>query len=259
MKDFAKYKVTYKKGDRIFTEADTGENMYIVHSGRVRIFRKIGDQEVDLAVFEKGDFFGEMAMFEHRPRSACAEAVEDSELLNIDPPTFADMIRANPEIAVRMMRKYSIRLRDANRKIEELATLSHTLAGVEEISPIRSTPTPAVPLPIATVEAALIVEGSGRSYPITGSETLLGRMDHVTGLKPDVDLSAEDVSRHISRRHARVTYRDGRFFVSEEIGAMNGTFINGEKITQQGVLYPLETGDRITLCQLHLIFRADAG
>ncbi|MBI2836785.1 MAG: cyclic nucleotide-binding domain-containing protein [Acidobacteria bacterium] len=257
MKDFAKYKVGYKRGDRIFTESDAGENMYIVHSGRVRIFRVIGGLQVDLALFEKGDFFGEMAMFEHRPRSACAEAVEETELLNIDPPTFADMIRANPEIAVRMMRKYSIRLREANRKIEELATLSHTLAGVEDIPAPRSLPTPPPPLSAAAPHATLVVEGSGRSYPILQAETQVGRMDHVTGLKPEVDLSAEDVSRHISRRHARITYREDRFYLSEEIGAMNGTFLNGEKISQQGVLYPLEDGDRITLCQLHMIFRVE--
>lgn len=258
MKDFTKFKVAYRKGDCVFVEGDSGENMYIVHTGRVRIYRTIGTQQIELAMFEKGDFFGEMAMFEHRPRSACAEAVEDTELLSIDPPTFADMIRANPEIAVRMMRKYSIRLREANKKIEELAAISSTLAGVEDLATPRL-PTPKLPLGPPTVLATLIVEGSGRTYPVTSPETQLGRMDHVTGMKPEIDLSAEDVARHISRRHSRITFRDNRFFLSEEIGAMNGTFINGEKITQQGVLYPLEDGDRITLCQLNMIFRRDPG
>ena len=99
--------------------------------------------------------------------------------------------------------------------------------------------------PVFRVKVDMVV----LSFTVTDSK---GR--YVTGLKPEVDLSTEDVSRHISRRHARITYREDKFFLSEEVGAMNGTFLNGEKITQQGVLYPIEDGDRISLCQIHLVF-----
>jgi len=255
-KDFAKYKVTYRKGDRIFAEGDGGETMYIIHSGKIRVYKTIGSQQVDLAVFEKGDFLGEMAMLEHQPRSASAEAIEDTEMLSIDPPTFADMIRANPEIAVRMLRKYSVRLREANRRLEELSAVSATLAGTDDYGTPRVFRTPQVEPP-PPIKANLVVEGSGRVFPITQKENLIGRLDHVTGMKPEVDLSIEDVTRHISRRHSRISYRDEKFFLSEEVGAMNGTFLNGEKLTQQGVLYPLEDGDRIALCQLNLIFHRE--
>ncbi len=252
IKDFTKFKVSYRKGDRIFTEGDSGETMYIVHSGRVRIFKHIGSMPIELALFEKGDFFGEMAMLEHQPRSASAEAADDAELLSIDPPTFADMIRANPEIAVRMLRKYSIRLREVNRRLEEYTAASSTLAGADDYGTPRPGRTPQVESPL--IRGNLVVDGSGRAFAVSRKETLIGRLDHVTGLKPEVDLSTEDVSRHISRRHARITYREDKFFLSEEVGAMNGTFLNGEKITQQGVLYPIEDGDRISLCQIHLVF-----
>ncbi len=256
MTDFTKYKVSYKKGDRIFATGDPGETMYIVHSGRIRIFKPVQSQEIELAVFEKGDFFGEMAMFEHLPRSASAEAIEDTELLSIDPSTFADMIRANPEIAIRMMRKYSIRLREATRRLEEVTSSTSTLAGTEDLATPHQVRAPTPHEMPPNIKALLIVEGSGRTFPITCMDTLIGRLDHVTGLKPEIDLSGEDVSRHISRRHARITFRDGKFFLSEEVGAMNGTFLNGEKVTQQGVLYPLQEADRVTFCQINLIFHA---
>jgi hypothetical protein len=58
---------------------------------------------------EKGDFFGEMSILEGMPRTIAAEAVEDSELIEINSMTFDKMIKGNIEIAIRMLRKLSIR------------------------------------------------------------------------------------------------------------------------------------------------------
>jgi len=69
-----------------------------------------------------------------------------------------------------------------------------------------------------------------------------------------VDLSNEDQTRNISRRHARLVSKDGRFFVAEEIGTMNGTFLNGKKLAN-GVLTPIQDGDELTLCRLALTFK----
>ena len=82
----------------------------------------------------------------------------------------------------------------------------------------------------------------------------LGRFDSVTGQSPEVDLTKEDQSRNISRRHARLVVKDGKFFIAEEIGTMNGTFLNGKKLTN-GVLTPIKDGDEITLCRLVLNFK----
>ena len=71
-------------------------------------------------MLEKGDFFGEMAILERLPRSATAEVVEDGDLIVISGDVFGDMIKANPEIAVRMLRKYSIRLRETTKQIEQM-------------------------------------------------------------------------------------------------------------------------------------------
>ena len=95
--------------------------MYIIQSGKVAIKKKVPHGETTLAVLEKGDFFGEMAILERMPRSASAEMVEDGDLIVIGGEIFGDMIKANPEIAVRMLRKYSIRLRETNKQIEQIA------------------------------------------------------------------------------------------------------------------------------------------
>ena len=96
--------------------------MYIIQNGKVAIKKRVPHGETTLAVLEKGDFFGEMAILERMPRSASAEVVEDGDLIVIQSELFGDMIKSNPEIAVRMLRKYSLRLRETTKQIEQLAS-----------------------------------------------------------------------------------------------------------------------------------------
>ena len=104
----------------MFKEGDQGTEMYIIQSGTVEIFNDTPRGRVTLAVMEKGDFFGEMALLDGAPHMAAAEATEDVELIEINSTLFDRMIKANAEIAVRMLRKLSIRLRESNHKHEEL-------------------------------------------------------------------------------------------------------------------------------------------
>ena len=67
-------------------------------------------------------------------------------------------------------------------------------------------------------------------------------------------MTSEDQSRYISRRHARLVLKNGQFHVAEEIGTMNGTFLNGQKLAN-GALTPIDDGDELTLCRLTLTFR----
>jgi len=251
---FAKFLNHYTEGHVLFREGDAGDEMYILQSGRVAIKKKVQDGETVLAVLEKGDFFGEMAMLERLPRSATAEVVEEGDLIKISGDMFGDMIKQNPEIAVRMLRKQSIRLRDTNRQLE------HALKGLPE-APVPPPPPPQQPARSATdgtmqAEAMgyFISVSTGNVFPVFSSEALLGRYDSVTGMRPDVDLTNEDQSRNISRRHARLVTKDGKHFVAEEIGTMNGTYLNGKKLAN-GVLTPIADGDELTLCRLVLNFK----
>src|SRR5258708_38747540 len=71
-----------------------------------------------LAVLEKGDFFGEMSVLEDMPRAASARALTDARLLQINGSTFDQLLQGNPEIAVRMLRKLSRRLRATAELLE---------------------------------------------------------------------------------------------------------------------------------------------
>jgi len=250
---FAKFLTHFDNGQVLFHEGDEGDDMYIIQSGRVAIKKKVKDSDTTLAVLEKGDFFGEMAILERLPRSATAEVVEEGDLIVISGEMFGDMIKANPEIAVRMLRKQSIRLRETNRQLESV--MAH--GGISAPPPADAAP--AVPPSTsgtlqAEAKAYFISPSTGNVFPVFSNEALLGRFDSVTGQSPEVDLTKEDQSRNISRRHARLVVKDGKFFIAEEIGTMNGTFLNGKKLTN-GVLTPIKDGDEITLCRLVLNFK----
>jgi CRP-like cAMP-binding protein len=251
---FAKFLTHFPEGHVLFREGDHGEDMYIVQSGRVAIKKKVKDGETVLAVLEKGDFFGEMAMLERLPRSASAEMQEAGDLIVISGDMFGDMIKSNPEIAVRMLRKQSIRLRDTNKQLEE------ALRGQPTAAPVREPAHTPAKVPTegtmqAEAQAYFISVSTGNVFPVFSNEALLGRYDSVTGMRPDVDLTNEDQSRNISRRHARLVTKDGKHFVAEEIGTMNGTYLNGKKLAN-GVLTPIADGDELTLCRLVLNFKA---
>ena len=195
---FQNFMVRYGAGERIFSEGDLGTTMYIVQSGKVRLFRMVDGAKRVHGAMEKGDFFGEMSILEGMPRTIAAEAVEDSELIEINRMTFDKMIKGNIEIAIRMLRKLSIRLRDAERRIEELQ-----LAGAVAVLP-RPAATPA--LRPASVESGvrLEAEGEARAFALCEGDTLLGRYDPVTDQRPDIDLTDIDLKRSVSRRHARI-------------------------------------------------------
>ncbi len=249
---FAKFLTHFAKGSVLFREGDAGDEMYIVQSARVAIKKKVKDGDTVLATLEKGDFFGEMAILERLPRSASAEVVEDGDLIVISSEVFGDMIKANPEIAIRMLRKYSIRLRETNKQLEKVIARGgapSAEADSEVVAPEGTAGT-------LQAEAAcyFISVASGNVFPVFKSDALIGRFDSVTGMHPEVDLSSEDQSRNLSRRHARLVIKDGKFFIAEEIGTMNGTFLNGRKLAN-GVLTPIVDGDELVLCRLPITFK----
>ena len=251
---FAKFLTHFEKGHVLFREGEDGEDMYIIQSGKVAIKKKVKDGDALLAVLEKGDFFGEMVILERAPRSATAEVAEAGDLIVINGETFGDMIRANPEIAVRMMRKQSIRLRETNKQLEMVMEGKGGVVGPALATEARAAATPTSGTVTAQARGYFMSPSTGNVFPVLTADALIGRFDSVTGTSPEVDLTKEDQSRNISRRHARIVQKEGKFFVAEEIGTMNGTFLNGKKLPN-GVLTPIKDGDELTLCRLVLNFK----
>ncbi len=117
---FARFGRTCSAGETLFREGDAGDTMYVIQTGRVRITKEVGGEVKSLAVLGAGEFFGEMAILNNRPRTATAEIIEDARMLVIDAKTFAQMIASNTEIAIRLIKKLARRLDAADALIEIL-------------------------------------------------------------------------------------------------------------------------------------------
>jgi CRP-like cAMP-binding protein len=110
----------FKAGTVLFEEGQPGDYMYVLHSGEVEIRRVVGETERVLAVLTAGEFLGEMAILNARPRSATAVVRSDARLFVIEGKTFEAMLRARPEIALRIIKTLALRLESANQQVELL-------------------------------------------------------------------------------------------------------------------------------------------
>ena len=103
-------------GDLIFKEGDPGDGLYMVKSGTVEISVEVqnGNRQV-LSALPPGEIFGEMAVVDEQPRSACASARGDTTVYFVPRGPFHELIRQFPEAAILMMQEISRRLREFNR------------------------------------------------------------------------------------------------------------------------------------------------
>ena len=247
---FEDYIVKRAAGESIFAEGDVGTEMFVIQSGSVEIAKRVKDELKTLAVLEKGDFFGEMSILEDVPRTADAIAKTDVELVKINQSTFDEMLRHNTEIAVRMLRKLSRRLRETAKLLEET---TGTAPALDESSDITASPSTTTS---GRHRTHRVVAETGEEFFLSSEdETTVGRIDPVTGIRPDIDLANLDNQRSVSRRHSKITRSGSTFFVVEEIGTMNGTFVNGVRI-QTGQPVTIKDGDRLRFGLVDMTFRA---
>ena len=101
--------VELRAGETIFTKGDVGESMYIIVSGRVRVFD--GEGGADLSILGEKEVFGELALLDPQPRSASVMALEDASLFRLDGETFSQLMAGNPEIVRGVLHVLCERLR----------------------------------------------------------------------------------------------------------------------------------------------------
>jgi CRP-like cAMP-binding protein len=239
----------YATGDTIFSQGDLGTEMFIIQEGEVHIVKHINNESHILSRLEKGDFFGEMALLESVPRTADAIAQSEVKALVINGARFDEMLRKNPEIAVRIIRKYSKRLREANALLERLVGRpvddDHASLDATMVAPAEK-----------TMRHRLVDLATGAQFFFSkGDETTIGRADPVTGILPDIDLTPVDQNRSVSRRHAKIIKSGDDYCILEEVGTVNGTYVNDQRIPT-GTPVAMHNGDllKIGLIAMKAVF-----
>lgn len=110
----------YGPGEPIFDKHTDAQQMFIVLNGRVKIYTPSSSKKrKTFAYLRPGDFFGEMALLEGKPRSASAEASAYTKLLTIAKRDFQRLLTEDhPELSLYLLKVFSERLRRANEEIE---------------------------------------------------------------------------------------------------------------------------------------------
>jgi len=115
---------TFRRGTMIFHKDQVGDALYIVESGRVRIFLPTeGGAELWVEFAARGDVFGEVALLDGRPRSASAETVEDTAVYTISRDDFRQFVTETPPFGWKLIELLSDRLRHVTEYAESLAFL----------------------------------------------------------------------------------------------------------------------------------------
>jgi len=115
----------------VVRQGERGDSMYIIVQGELCVRMKVAGLETTLATLGVGDFFGDISLFDHGPRSADVVARSSSTLLKISSTAFAQFVKAAPEMATPFLlaigRTLTARIRAGNKHRGESVKLSRAL------------------------------------------------------------------------------------------------------------------------------------
>lgn len=114
------YEHSLDGGEMLFDEGDAGDSIFVIQSGEIELTRQSGGGRRTVARLGSGEFFGEMSVVLGEPRSARAVAVKPTRLLALDGETLEAMCVERPEIAIRIISRLSIRLKESERRLAAL-------------------------------------------------------------------------------------------------------------------------------------------
>lgn len=117
--------VNFKKNSILMSEGETGESLYIIETGSVRIYVS-DEQGAEMTIFVQGpgSYIGEISLLDGSPRTASVVALEQTKVLMISKASFFECVSKNPQIAFRIIQSVTQRLRKATDDLRNLALKS---------------------------------------------------------------------------------------------------------------------------------------
>jgi CRP-like cAMP-binding protein len=113
--------VKINKGQTLFKEGDSGDRLFVVVEGKLKLGTSSGDgRENLLSILGPGDMFGELSLFDPGPRTATATAVTDSKLLSLANDQVIGWVTAHPEVSLQLLGRLAQRLRRTNEVLADL-------------------------------------------------------------------------------------------------------------------------------------------
>lgn len=112
---------TYKAGTILFRENEPGTVFYLVVSGAVKIYtsNRQGEDKI-MSILTAGDSFGELALLDGKPRSATAQAIEETTVISLALRSFQSLLKNHFDINLNILKQLSSRLRETNQQVHDL-------------------------------------------------------------------------------------------------------------------------------------------
>ena len=117
MKDISDNIVTFPEKSIIFRENEFSKDLYILKSGKVHLFKKIGTKNILLTEVNPGGILGELSIMDGGPRSATAVAYKETKAVKITPVEFMEGLKNIPEWILSIARVLAKRLRASDKKL----------------------------------------------------------------------------------------------------------------------------------------------
>jgi len=109
------------KGKVLFREGQEGDRLYVVVQGKIKLGTTSGDgRENLLGIFGPGQMFGELSLFDPKPRTATATAVTDSRLVSLAYDAVIGLVTSHPQTSLEVLRRLAQRLRESNEIVSNL-------------------------------------------------------------------------------------------------------------------------------------------
>ena len=110
----------YEDGELIICQGEVGDCMFVIQEGQVEVILEENGKEVPLAIRGKGEFIGEMAIFEREARMATVRALGQARVLTVDKKNFMRRIHEDPSLAFRLVETMSRRIRELSTEVAQL-------------------------------------------------------------------------------------------------------------------------------------------
>ena len=112
--------IEYQAGEVICSQGEAGDRMYVLQSGRAQVLRSEAGRDVVVGELRAGDIFGEMSIFDRRPRSATVRAEGRATVLTLDKRAFLRRVHEDPSLAFHVLKKMSERIRKLDEELSAL-------------------------------------------------------------------------------------------------------------------------------------------
>jgi len=113
--------VKISKGGILFKEGDSGEHVYVIVEGKLKLGTSSGDgRENLLSILGPGEMFGELSLFDPGPRTSAATAVTDAKLLSLSHEKLIPWLLENPDVSLQLLARLAQRLRRTNEAVGDL-------------------------------------------------------------------------------------------------------------------------------------------